>query len=131
MRISDWSSDVCSSDLHVHGEGHFRAEIARHGLLALTARRNRVAARSAAGACASATGDRRGRPPLRLDHRRRWRCIAIPQCEQDRKSVVEGKSVSVRVDLGGRRIINKKITLLTIISLLSYLFLLTFTLLII
>src|SRR3546814_12896348 len=67
---------------HVHGEGHFRAEIARHGLLALTVRRNRVAARSAAGACASATGDRRGRPPLRLDHRRRWRCIAIPQCEQ-------------------------------------------------
>src|SRR3546814_11917656 len=27
--------------------------------------------------------------------------------ELDRKSVVEGKSVSVRVDLGGRRIINK------------------------
>src|SRR3546814_16734611 len=26
----------------------------------------------------------------------------------DRKSVVEGKSVSVRVDLGGRRIINKR-----------------------
>src|SRR3546814_18990809 len=28
--------------------------------------------------------------------------------EQDRKSVVEGKSVSVRVDLGGRSIIKKK-----------------------
>src|SRR3546814_12805484 len=28
----------------------------------------------------------------------------------DRKSVVEGKSVSVRVDLGGRRIIKKKRT---------------------
>src|SRR3546814_11773470 len=28
--------------------------------------------------------------------------------EQDRKSVVEGKSVSVRVDLGGRRSIKKK-----------------------
>src|SRR3546814_15486979 len=28
--------------------------------------------------------------------------------EQDRKSVVEGKSVSVRVDLGGRRILKKK-----------------------
>src|SRR3546814_13259227 len=27
---------------------------------------------------------------------------------QDRKSVVEGKSVSVRVDLGGRRILKKK-----------------------
>src|SRR3546814_14486713 len=31
---------------------------------------------------------------------------AIP--EEDRKSVVEGTSVSVRVDLGGRRIIKKK-----------------------
>src|SRR3546814_21113844 len=30
--------------------------------------------------------------------------------EKDRKSVVEGKSVSVRVDLGGRRIIKNKIT---------------------
>src|SRR3546814_14277465 len=29
--------------------------------------------------------------------------------QKDRKSVVEGKSVSVRVDLGGRRIIKKKI----------------------
>src|SRR3546814_13965817 len=28
--------------------------------------------------------------------------------ERDRKSVVEGKSVSVRVDLGGRRIMKKK-----------------------
>src|SRR3546814_17976397 len=29
---------------------------------------------------------------------------------QDRKSVVSGKSVSVRVDLGGRRIFKKKIS---------------------
>src|SRR3546814_18737226 len=29
-------------------------------------------------------------------------------CAVDRKSVVSGKSVSVRVDLGGRRSINKK-----------------------
>src|SRR3546814_14077369 len=29
-------------------------------------------------------------------------------CWRDRKSVVSGKSVSVRVDLGGRRIIQKK-----------------------
>src|SRR3546814_20805459 len=28
--------------------------------------------------------------------------------QEDRKSVVEGKSVSVRVDLGGRRILKKK-----------------------
>src|SRR3546814_15582923 len=34
----------------------------------------------------------------------------IPLEGRDRKSVVQGKSVSVRVDLGGRRIIKKKIT---------------------
>src|SRR3546814_12324832 len=34
----------------------------------------------------------------------------IPGDQADRKSVVEGKSVSVRVDLGGRRIIKKKKT---------------------
>src|SRR3546814_18780054 len=33
-----------------------------------------------------------------------------PGLEKDRKSVVEGKSVYVRVDLGGRRIIKKKKT---------------------
>src|SRR3546814_17052979 len=31
--------------------------------------------------------------------------------DRDRKSVVSGKSVSVRVDLGGRRIIKNKITI--------------------
>src|SRR3546814_11843740 len=33
---------------------------------------------------------------------------ALQARKSDRKSVVEGKSVSVRVDLGGRRIIKKK-----------------------
>src|SRR3546814_14892155 len=35
--------------------------------------------------------------------------VALRLGQQDRKSVVEGRSVSVRVDLGGRRIIKKKI----------------------
>src|SRR3546814_11312690 len=40
-----------------------------------------------------------------------WRPAAMSaQPMQDRKSVVEGKSVSVRVDHGGRRIIKKKQT---------------------
>src|SRR3546814_14320137 len=57
-----------------------------------------------------------------LDHvfqNRRASCLVNPRaCHEteleytptnaDRKSVVEGKSVSVRVDLGGRRIIKKK-----------------------
>src|SRR3546814_12597193 len=34
--------------------------------------------------------------------------LAAPLCAADRKSVVEGKRVSVRLDLGGRRIIKKK-----------------------
>src|SRR3546814_13221918 len=34
--------------------------------------------------------------------------FAIPHLRRDRKSVVYGKSVSVRVDLGGRRIIKQK-----------------------
>src|SRR3546814_16573745 len=38
--------------------------------------------------------------------RRRHSCFVV----EDRKSVVEGQSVSVRVDLGGRRIIKKKQT---------------------
>src|SRR3546814_16043739 len=34
--------------------------------------------------------------------------VDYPALRADRKRVVEGKSVSGRVDLGGRRIINKK-----------------------
>src|SRR3546814_17557700 len=37
--------------------------------------------------------------------------IELRPSGRDRKSVVEGKSVSVRVDLGGRRIIKKKTTI--------------------
>src|SRR3546814_2071000 len=70
MRISDWSSDVCSSDL-------FSGLSSTRGL---------------AGA------GRGGRTPSGIS--------VIPLL--DRKSVVEGKSVSVRVDLGGGRITKKK-----------------------
>src|SRR3546814_19907465 len=40
--------------------------------------------------------------------RRRHEATSLGGDRRDRKSVVEGKSVSVRVDLGGRRIIKKK-----------------------
>src|SRR3546814_19114455 len=71
MRISDWSSDVCSSDLGLRHE--------------VPAPRDRLR---------QAQGDGRGRENRAAG--------------ADRKSVVLGKSVSVRVDLGGRRIITKK-----------------------
>src|SRR3546814_18891826 len=97
MRISDWSSDVCSSDLH------FEVKLALRFERFITIHR--------------------------LDFLLERRCVEVP-CEFccsfhfqdllgeltcprhaaliDRKSVVWGKSVSVRVDLGGTRIIKKK-----------------------
>src|SRR3546814_14399692 len=101
MRISDWSSDVCSSDLR-SGRILFldiRKNLALIGLITKT--------------------DKVISEPLfinkPLDSRRLlYGQIRYPQAAarfQDRKSVVSGKSVSVRVDLGGRRIIKKKKTI--------------------
>src|SRR3546814_20594635 len=91
MRISDWSSDVCSSDLDEHVA--LRATLQRpekfHHLGIAAHPVHRLAVHVTPGAKQEAG---------RLDH------------VKDRKSVVEGKSVSVRVDIGGRRIIKKKIT---------------------
>src|SRR3546814_13141464 len=80
MRISDWSPDVCSSDLvdlFVDGS-HVVADAASGDL--------RTGQRSAM--------ERDG-------------TIIVTQAG-DRKSGVSGKSVSVRVDLGGRRLIKKR-----------------------
>src|SRR3546814_14712365 len=72
MRISDWSSDVCSSDLAIL---HRHVQILAH------------------------------------QHHLARAVPHVVECLErlcpDRKSVVSGKSVSVRVALGGRRIINK------------------------
>src|SRR3546814_19678970 len=93
MRISDWSSDVCSSDL----------------CLALKAGRESGKQRRA-----NARNDgQHHHLDARGNHIAEYtlgqeRCLVPERKRQDRKSVVEGKSVSVRVDLGGRRIIKKK-----------------------
>src|SRR3546814_20495787 len=100
MRISDWSSDVCSSDLPHHPGAHAsrllrlralrcRARLRLRGYLALPEllRRFGTGRRLIAGHAVGATAFEQGR---------------------DRTSVVEGKRVSVRLDLGGRRIIKKK-----------------------
>src|SRR3546814_12495114 len=100
MRISDWSSDVCSSDLQ-----H------RRNLAELPLRhRHRDDDRDHEGDRAL---DRRGRRGERAFTARREfvgeeEDEQRPEIDQDRKSVVEGKSVSVRVDIGGRRIIKKQ-----------------------
>src|SRR3546814_20080899 len=88
MRISDWSSDVCSSDLSI-------TPLIVRALSAsfFTETRRACFFRPAAF---SLVDDMRSSIPSGSG-----RIV-------DRKSVVSGKSVSVRVDLGGRRIIKTK-----------------------
>src|SRR3546814_18393034 len=95
MRISDWSSDVCSSDLTVReaakrtlGQRHYDTQL----IGGMVLHDGKIAEmKTGEGKTLVAT----------------LACYlhALPG---DRKSVVKGKSVSVRVDLGGRRIIQKK-----------------------
>src|SRR3546814_11436485 len=91
MRISDWSSDVCSSDLVA---ARTRAILRR--LLGIA---ENADARTGWQVRLLRTAG--GKPEAGQDENRERQL-------GDRKSVVEGKSVSVRVDLGGRRIIKKK-----------------------
>src|SRR3546814_13979443 len=107
MRISDWSSDVCSSDLVSARAGNQTGNrVAVLRLQSHDARRRPAAGKSGAGARPS---------PRALFHRtlpgfegERPAGAAVHHQAIDRKSVVSGKSVSVRVDLGGRRLIKKK-----------------------
>src|SRR3546814_20718796 len=104
MRISDWSSDVCSSDLRdlTGGRAHRRGdrrllETGRHDRHPRWARRPRDGVRAGVALHLSVEpADAHPGPGPGRDGR------------TDRKSVVQGKSVSVRVDLGGRRIITTK-----------------------
>src|SRR3546814_17752636 len=100
MRISDWSSDVCSSDLE---DGGGRAD-----------ENHRQEQRPVAKAHDQAEEVDRQQEiePERLRmldqpaERRADGGIHYPG--QDRQSVGQGKSVSVSVDLGGGRLLKKK-----------------------
>src|SRR3546814_14518301 len=109
MRISDWSSDVCSSDLKVFSQLGRWKQHKKDGKPVLI---------GVGGCVASQEGEAIVKRAPYVDlvfgpqtlHR-------LPQLidaqrasgkPQDRKSVVSGKSGSVRVDLGGRRSIKKK-----------------------
>src|SRR3546814_18658743 len=94
MRISDWRSDVCSSDLPVSSSQTRNSSPPIRDARSTTRRALRTA---------TAT-------PFRTSSPAWWPCTSLTflKLSRDRKSVVQGKSVSVRVDLGGRRIIKKK-----------------------
>src|SRR3546814_15028787 len=94
MRISDWSSDVCSSDLVAGG-------IERAGPALAGARRHAIQLGALDDPAVELIGPRMLQPaPVVRD-------VGVGLGE-DRKSVVEGTSVSVRVDLGGRRSLKQK-----------------------
>src|SRR3546814_12131379 len=111
MRISDWSSDVCSSDLV--GEAadivrrRVRAELVeqQEGVEIGQPRPADDAVELDPGAIA---GGHRGENALDAPKPGAISGVAIGFADGARKSVVSGKSGSVRVNLGGRRIIKKK-----------------------
>src|SRR3546814_10994140 len=114
MRISDWSSDVCSSDLAgLLGKAvdHAEAE-AGAVVLALGGEEGLESLVEDVGRNPGAVvGDRQHDVVARHDVEVQGGIVGIELLVHrldDRKSVVQGKSVSVRVDLGGGRLINKK-----------------------
>src|SRR3546814_14050796 len=115
MRMSDWSSDVCSSDLAMEATplAKLKEKLVRlshvaverippdwHAWLGLSTADAETAwavAREEEGSAVPAD-----------DFDAREVAALIFAGHLDRKSVVLGKSVSVRVDLGGSRIIKKE-----------------------
>src|SRR3546814_17969957 len=97
MRISDWSSDVCSSDLEIYTaleRGTFQAASLPFSYAHATYKLHEVSKWYTYGMAPGTVNC-----PLVV------RRSAFDKLPADRKSVVQGKSVSVRVDLGGPRII--------------------------
>src|SRR3546814_12094792 len=131
MRISDWSSDVCSSDLMTGGigpdavidavgmEAHGFAidnmidivkQKARLGTDRASALKQAILACRKGGRVSvpGVYGGMTDKFPLGAIMEKGLQVKRGQTHVQERKSVVQGKSVSVSVDLGGRRIINKK-----------------------
>src|SRR3546814_11797875 len=98
MRISDWSSDVCSSDLYSpDAKRGFCGSFLEFGTLAGFSFGALLMLGFSLGLGEATMYDWGWRIPF---------FVAGPM--GDRKRVVSGKRVSVRVALGGRRIIKKK-----------------------
>src|SRR3546814_19641637 len=95
MRISDWSSDVCSSDLH--GSARVFVNPAMSAIAPNIVPEPIIPRAIALSSIAWQAGTVIG--PASYG-------FLFPH-DRNRKGVVEGKSVSDRLDLGGRHIVNK------------------------
>src|SRR3546814_11964401 len=117
MRISDWSSDVCSSDLtEIMRTRDFRCfELIPMSGAAARDKGMALFPRKVGGGYAMiGRQDGENLYIIRSDKLTCWDEGKL--LLKDRQSVVYGRSVSVRVDRGGRRIIIKKKILTTGIS---------------
>src|SRR3546814_19729882 len=120
MRISDWSSDVCSSDLIsmsilTADRAAFREALPHGGrLIGLDVGTKTIgialcdAGWSIASPAHTVSRGKFSKDKIALAAFLEQQQVKGVVIGLARKSVVEGKSVSVRVDLGGRRIIKKK-----------------------
>src|SRR3546814_17893609 len=103
MRISDWSSDVCSSDLMTRSRGRPRLSTSL-----VDALQRQVRCRDARRVLQPAERE------CDLQHVGVARLERVPAGDvgdpeqADRKSAVKGKRVAGRVDSGGHSIITKK-----------------------
>src|SRR3546814_18137181 len=112
MRISDWSSDGCSSDLATphpgmkttddSGQTVQRVKVAMTGL-ALVLLLIGVASVIFSSASSDTPADLAGTVQSDLVAH-----LSLTTDVQDRQSVVWGKGVSVRLEIGGRRLSKKK-----------------------
>src|SRR3546814_12635097 len=105
MRISDWSADAAEE------EGVAELVLAGHHVLDVAERAPER--EDAVGGAGVDHASHRVVPQVLLVRRALTLDVAVlrvlaDQVAGDRKSVGQGKSVSVRVDLGGRRLLKKK-----------------------
>src|SRR3546814_20390845 len=95
MRISDWSSDVCSSDLSIQYTKPISDTV-----LPGAASIDTIFAEPAGSSSGNITSPASTSPVA-------WRQLTANEPCRERKSVVSGTSVSVSVDIGGRCLITK------------------------
>src|SRR3546814_18800922 len=128
MRISDWSLDVCSSDLVPASAPYGASEILTVTVDSINAAPPSSTRTDEAIQLVGFLDDGQTSPLLTRLWEAGRRTMGLPilssaaaerpefdpitygtEAAVDRKSVAAGKGVSVRVDLGGRRILKKKI----------------------